>query len=217
MCVVNYLFNVLIASHHNSLSSSVTTIIGVTLPIAGWLANIRFGRYKVIRFSIWTMWITSVLLTIVYVVLSFIEFSPSSFLIHIALTISLAVVLAFGVGAFQAIIIQFRVDQLNDASTSEITLFVAWYAWTLTSSNVTTSSINMLTCIDLKYSLMGPLLIIVCLTVVVGTNFLFGNHPIKEPVTQNPFKLIYKVVKYAIKTKYPQQRSAFTYWEDEPP
>ena len=40
------------------------------------------------------------LLTIVYVVLSFIEFSHSSFLIHKALRISLAVVLAFGFGAF---------------------------------------------------------------------------------------------------------------------
>ena len=71
MCVVNYLFNVLMSSHHNSVSSSVVAIIGVTVPIAGWLADIRFGCYKVIRFSIWTMWILSVLLTIVYIVFSF--------------------------------------------------------------------------------------------------------------------------------------------------
>ena len=64
---------------------------------------------------------------------------------------------------------------------------------------------------------MGPLLITICLTLVVSTNYLFSNRLIKEPVTQNPFKLIYKVVRYAIKTKHPQQRSAFTYWEDDPP
>ena len=139
------------------------------------------------------MWITSVLLTIVYVVLSFIELSHSS-LTRKALTISLVLVLGFSVGAFQSTIIQFGVDQLNDASTTEITSFVAWYAWTLISSNVTASFINMLTCIDSKYSLMGPLLVTVCLTLVVSTNYLFGNHLIKEPVTQNPFKLIYKVV-----------------------
>ena len=40
---------------------------------------------------------------------------------------------------------------------------------------------------------------------------------IKEPVTQNPFKLIYKVLRYAVKTKHLRQRSAFTYWEDELP
>ena len=64
---------------------------------------------------------------------------------------------------------------------------------------------------------MGPLLITICLTLVVSTNYLFSNRLIKEPVTQNPFKLIYKVVRYAIKTKHPRQRSAFTYWEDDPP
>ena len=36
-------------------------------------------------------------------------------------------------------------------------------------------------------------------------------------MTRNPFELIYKVFKYVIKTKHPRQRSAFTYWEDNPP
>ena len=45
--------------------------------------------------------------------------------------------------------------------------------------------------------------------------FCCNNWLIKEPVSQNPFKLIYRVTKYAIKTKYPQNRSAFTYCEDE--
>ena len=61
------------------------------------------------------------------------------------------------------------------------------------------------------------MVIAMCLTVVVSTNYLFSNQLIKEPVTQNPFKLVYKVVRYAIKTKHPRQRSAFAYWEDNPP
>ena len=40
---------------------------------------------------------------------------------------------------------------------------------------------------------------------------------IKEPIQQNPLKLVYKVIRYAIKNKYPRQRSAFTYCEDELP
>ena len=46
---------------------------------------------------------------------------------------------------------------------------------------------------------------------------LFHQWLTKEPVTQNPLKLIYKVIKYAINTKRPQQRSAFTYCENELP
>ena len=40
---------------------------------------------------------------------------------------------------------------------------------------------------------------------------------IKEPIKQNPLKLVYKVIRYAIRNKYPRQRSAFTYCEDELP
>jgi peptide/histidine transporter 3/4 len=133
------------------------------------------------------------------------------------LTVSLAVALVFGIGGFQAVVIQFGVDQLNDASTIEITSFVAWYTWTLVSNNIIANFINMITCIDTKYSLIGSLVIATCLTFVVSTNYVFSNQLIKEPVTQNPFKLVYNVVRYAIKTKHPRQRSAFTYWEDDPP
>ena len=40
---------------------------------------------------------------------------------------------------------------------------------------------------------------------------------IKEPVTGNPFRPIFSVIKYAIKTKQPRLRSAFTFHEDEHP
>ena len=211
--VFYYLLDRALVSYHESVGTCVITIIGVTLPVAGWLADVQFGRYRVMCCSVWTMWISSMLLTVAHVVFSFIEYS----LMLKILTILLDVILAFGLGAFQAIVIQFGVDQLNDASTTEITSFVAWYTWTLISSNIVSSFINMLTCIDSKYNLMGPLVIAMCLTVVVITNYLFSNQLIKEPVTQNPFKLVYKVVRYAIKTKHPRQRSAFTYWEDAPP
>ena len=71
MNVYYYLFDRLLVSYHESVGTCVTTIIGVTLPVAGWLADVQFGRYRVIHCSIWTMWISSVLLTVVYVVFSF--------------------------------------------------------------------------------------------------------------------------------------------------
>ena len=216
MGVFYYLLNSLLVSYHDLISTSIMTIIAVTLPVAGWLADVRFGRYRVMCYSIWTMWISSLLLTTVYVVFSLIEFNRSG-LIRNTLTILVVVLLVFGIGGFQAIVIQFGIDQLNDASTTEITSFVAWYTWTIMSSNIVASFINIITCIDSKYDLMGPLVIAMCLTVVVITNYLFSNQLIKEPVTQNPLKLVYKVIRYAIKTKHPRQRSAFTYWEDNLP
>ena len=39
----------------------------------------------------------------------------------------------------------------------------------------------------------------------------------KEPQLSNPLKHIAKVLNYAKKHKYPQRRSAFTYWEEDYP
>ena len=46
---------------------------------------------------------------------------------------------------------------------------------------------------------------------------MFNHWLVKEPVTQNPFKLVYSVIRYATKHKHPECRRAFTYCEDKPP
>ena len=46
---------------------------------------------------------------------------------------------------------------------------------------------------------------------------LFNHWLVKEPITQNPFRLVYNVIKYAVQHKQPRLRSAFTYCEDELP
>ena len=45
----------------------------------------------------------------------------------------------------------------------------------------------------------------------------FNKSLIKEPPPKYSFKLIYKVITFAIVTKHPRCRSAFTYYEDELP
>ena len=54
------------------------------------------------------------------------------------------------------------------------------------------------------------------ITVVVLSDVACNHWLVKEPVTQNQLKLIYEVLRYAVKNKYPRMRSAFTYWEDRP-
>ena len=92
----------------------------------------------------------------------------------------------------------------------EIASFVTWYSWAYIGSTLTVSF--TLSCTSADYKLLGPLLVCVNLSLAVSLNVL-----IKEPVTQNPLKLVYKVIKYAVKNKHPRQRSAFTYHEDHLP
>jgi peptide/histidine transporter 3/4 len=181
--------------------------VGFMLPLAGWLADIRFGRYKVICFSMRTMWISSLLLT-ASLILQSLDLHNLSKVLHIFL-----VPLALGYGVFQANVIQFGVDQLCDASSSEIKTFITWYSWTLVSSVATVSTACLY--IGEEYRLLVHLLVCLKLTLAVSLGILFNNVLIKEPVTQNPFKIVYGVIKYAMKHKSPRLRSAFTYTGEE--
>ena len=144
-------------------------------------------------------------------ILQYLDLYILSKVLHIFL-----VPLAAGYGGFQANIIQFGVDQLCDASSSEIKTFVIWYSWTVISSIATVTTASLY--ISEEYKLLVSLLMTLKLTLAVCLGILFNNVLIKEPVTQNLFKTVYGVIRYAMKHKSPRQRSAFTYTgEDELP
>ena len=182
--------------------------VGFTIPLAGWLADIRFGRYKMIRLSIGTMWISSLLLTTSLIILQSLDLQNLSKVLHIFL-----LPLGVGYGGYQANVIQFGVDQLCDASSTEIKTFITWYSWTIISSIATVSTACLY--ISEEYKLLVPLLMCLKLTLAVSLGILFNKVLIKEPVTQNPFKTVYGVIKCALKHKSPRLRSTFTYTGEE--
>ena len=182
---------------------------GFTLPLAGWLADVYIGRYKVIRWSMWIMWVGSMLATASSVVAQLVQ---NYIKIHNIILFVNVLVITVGLGGYQSNVIQFGLDQLQDASSTEITAFICWYVWIVYCSLGVFSSIS-LTCLK-QYHLLGEMLICACITAAISVLFTFDTKLMKEPTTQNPFKLIYKVIHYAIKHKHPLRRSAFTYCED---
>ena len=187
-------------------------IVGITQLAAGWLADTRIGRYKVVRTSIWIMWIAAVLATMSSISA---YFSQSYYGINkIVLNVTL-LIMAVGLGGFLVSIIQFGLDQLHDASTNEIKSFIVWYVWTTNGQGILMYYI--FACTREKHSVFR--LLFVCANLSLATVLLFTCNYclIKEPIQQNPLKLVYKVIRYAIRNKYPRQRSAFTYCEDELP
>ena len=182
---------------------------GLTIPLLGWLADVRIGRHNLIRWSIWIMWIGFMLAIVSSVIASFVTTD-----IKILTTVLLTVASA-GFGGHQANVIQYGLDQLQDASTDEITAFISWYVWTAFSAGVLIHYTNI--CIYKEYIILSKLAVCICLTIALIMTFYTKHILIREPVTQNPFKLVYNVLKYAIKNKHPRCRSAFTYCEDELP
>ena len=184
----------------------------ITLPIAGWLADAHIGRYKVIRCSVWIIWIATVLATVSSVIAQLVDgYSSTNKKVQLLLNVFMAI----GLGGYQANILQFGMDQLHDASTTEIMAFIIWYVWTLISSGIMLDFISA--CLSEQYIAISSLLLCVNLTLALSSLFCCNHWLLKEPIKRNSFKLAYKVIKYAIKHKYPRQRSAFTYCEDELP
>ena len=181
----------------------------ILMPLAGWLADVHFGRYKVIRWSLWIMWLNSLLVTLSFVLVQTVE-SYSG--VHTKLSLVFVAFMGVGFCGFQANVVQFGIDQLLDASTIEITSFIAWYAGSFLSGRFVIGFI--LSCAP-NYPIFGSLLISFSLSMLMITYFLFNHLFVKEPASStNPFRLVYHVIKYAVENKCPRQRSAFTYYED---
>ena len=158
------------------------------------------------------MWLSSMLLTLSAVVARFINgYVHANTIIEDITLIGTEI----GFVGFLSNIMQLTMDQLPDASTEEIISVLRWFAWTYFSSSAVMN--YTLFCVDKEYQLIGILLVSTGLTLAVCSDFLFNHHLTTEPTTKNPFKLVFNVVKYAIHTKQPRCRSAFTYCEDECP
>ena len=74
----------------------------------------------------------------------------------------------------------------------------------------------VLGCLPEHYLIVGDLIMCAYLSVAIISILMFNHWLVKEPVSQNPFKLVYSVIRYAIKHNHPEHRSAFTFCEDEP-
>ena len=200
---------------YSSLVYYTALSVGVLImPLAGWLADIHYGRYKVIQWSMWIMWISSLLLAGSLVILQVLELQND---VYLKLPMIFLIPLGIGYGGFQANVIQFGVDQLSDASSDDVKAFIAWYSWTYISGQVT-ASLTLYYVSAAQYKVISlALLICVNLSVTMSMNFVFRSVLIREPSAQNPFKMVYKVITYALKNKRPRLRSAFTFWEDSIP
>ena len=171
-------------------------------PVGGWLADTRFGRYNVVRYSMWIMWTGIILATIS-------ELSGSGSTLyehHIKLPVIylLTVIVAVGFGGFQTNIVQLGIDQLTDASTTEIRSFITWYTLTLFISGVTLQYATH--CILTEYAVsklyIKTFAVALCLTLALTLDFLFQHWLIKEHVTKKSLSLIYKVIKFTVKHRH---------------
>ena len=217
------------------LLSVVLTFIAVFSPVAGLLTDIKFSRHGAVVCSSWFI-LVKIVCVLVLSILALVGYLYSNFF-HSATKVvtfyAFYLILAAFVTIYIVFIInalQFGMDQLHDSPTEDSILFIHWYVWIYYACTLLTEiSWNLLTYSSYAFSLkslqISGLCILYLIFAVILSLLLFSMCVVHyrkvlfllEPAGVNPYKLVYKVAKFAYQHKVPLRRSAFTYCSEELP
>ena len=206
----------------DSVDTSLGVISALILLVAcvsvGLLADVCFGRFKVVKAGLLLMWAGELVLNVDNILLMTLheKYKVVSKYSYFTGTLCTGV----GAMAFFINILQFGVEQMPDSSSVGITAFISWFT-IATAAGLGLQELHFrlfIFCASKPSNHLIPLCIsFTLLSVAMCSMFLFSHWLIDHRQNHNPLKTVYRVLKFAKQHKYPVQRSAFTYWEEEIP
>ena len=202
----------------------------LTFPIAGWLADAKFGRQKVITMSIWLMWWGLLIMVPVLLLLTpnpilLLKYpyqcNEKNYILPIGGTFLCASMILFYVGAagFLPNSLPFIVDQLTDMSSLWVSSYIRLYAW----AQYLGYFLGTFPLVFYNISARRPPLVIVAVillfihSIVVIANIFCQTLFTQSQGYDDPYKTVFRVVNFARKHKVPIRRSAMTYCETSLP
>ena len=203
-------------------------LILLLYPISGYIADIHCGRYKAVTISFLLIWVAMLFLSaagFIGMIANFPDKPGLKLAIPLIFCVLLSLLLIIvSLACYQSNIVQLGMDQLLEASSEKLALFLHWLMWAYNlGSLLTLLSIVLLPCyievksvkIKLMRSLVSaPFICLLFITVLMA--FTCYNHSwfYSEPGQSNPYKTVFRVLNFARKNKYPLRRSAFTFCDD---
>jgi peptide/histidine transporter 3/4 len=206
------------------LSYLVMSLAVFIYPMSGFIADVKYGRYRVLRCSVCLITISLIFMlgcTAVVLADPYATFSPWSHLKLSCFFVFLALFGAFfGIGSiiYYSNFIQFGLDQLMEAPSEYLSLFVHWIVWadSLAFAVILPLAASLL-CRNVIVVLLTCSILIICSLLLITLLFIIGRNRhwfFTEPGQDNPYKSVMNVLTFAWKHTYPLQRSAFTYCDD---
>ncbi len=215
-----------------SIILTIKATVSILSPIAGYIADIKYGQYKVLKFSTQFMLAFEFFILTVWILLTSIANTTDYRFSMLVSFLSISMI-GYSVSRvfFIMNIIQFGIEQLRDEPTSksDCYLIMVLFVEQLTelvikickSSFISMLAIHKNTVFIPNGSIIAfsvgfsvsVIFSVIILIVVEKYSSIFQHHNAKG----NPYKLVYGVISFAIKHKKPIRRSAFTYCDDERP
>ena len=199
-------------------------LIFMLYPIGGLIADLRYGRYKVIKLSLINNWFGAIIASVLGILYS-VDVYKDSYSLRLAYAVAsylFTTLFVLGIGVFQSNAVQFGLDQLLDASSEELSLFLHWFVWTehigeliprlpiaasFCRRRVAENIIGYSGLLYLALSTVG-------LTLACCKRRWFNC----ENIVGNPYRNVYRVLNFTAKYGKPLgHRSALTYSDDVRP
>ena len=206
----------------DNYSYAIFAVIGLhylSYPLLGLLGE-KWMRYKVILAGIILMFGGFFIAMVTLVTLYFMHLSD---IVVVSICLFATFPYFLGYGIFEANVIQFGTDQLRFAPSQKLSSFVYWRLYInyflLAIILLIASSITAIVYKDTNYLTFTCIFGYGVLIVIIAVLFFccFKHHLVIEPAQHNnPIKLIWRVIGYALTHKQPVRHSAFTYGELPP-
>ena len=231
----NPLFSYDISTSANECLPYVTlAFISLFYPLSGFIADVCCGRLKVVAVSLCFI-LTFVLLSCfsTIVVLTGSSHSLSSDMIFkfhetkeiTAFTLILVSLIIFfiGLAGYQANVIQLGLDQLFEAPSQYLSLFILYASWAFTLGSIPVAVfIPLLLCNNLKHIIATRALILspfvigafLILLLIISWWKRHCFYTDRSSRLKNPYTIVFKVISFARKHKHPLRPSAFTYCDN---
>ena len=206
-------FSIVNAIHdkYSLISLYLILILQIFYPLFGWIADAWIGRYKAILIGLYLLIIGCVFLT-VYTIFKYFDRFVYHFFLYTSIVIS-----SLGIAAVNANTLPFITDQMIGASANELSATVHWWYWSQNFPSMIAYNEFCILQDQTTQILISIFLSFFGLAIALSSIFLCQHWLDKTPQITNPIKHIAKVLNYARKNKYPRNRSAFTYWEQDIP
>ena len=200
----------------------IAAVVLVFYPVNGFLADVYCGRRNIILISLCLILFSFVSLLLFVLLVAYYNSHLTIPLCVIGYFVLAIVVI--GIAGYSANFIQFGLDQLLEAPSQDQALFVHWAKWCydfLSTVFLLMLGLHSRNCIISRGVNHEWVIIILFIVSVLLISIIFSCWKHRwfytESRRDNPYKVVAKVLSFAWDHKYPLQRSAFTYCDDEKP
>ena len=197
----------------NNTVLNVIYLVWLCCPLAGMIADVWTGRYKVITASIY---ISICALITGGIGIAVFQYNEQIATVMFWLSVALQYI---GIAGFRSCVVPFNIDQLLGESGDQLSAIIYWHSFAYPIGVILEGSLLCAYAFPSYLALFLTYILIAggAIVTVSVTNSLCSTWLDITPNISNPIKLIIRVFNYARKNKYPRNRSALTYWEEDYP